>query len=430
MNTLSTAVAAPVVNKHVGAIHIKNDISLLQRKVYNVLLANAYAELGNPQVLVHSMPVRELAELAGFNSKNVSYLKSALEEMVTKKLNWNIVDETGKSEWGVSTALASAVIKDGICSYAYSPHLREKLHNPKYYAPLNILIQSSFSSGHALALYENCVRYVGIRQTPVFSLELFRDLMGVGDNASYDDFKVLNKAVIKPAIKEVNTISDITLDVEMRKENRRVVGLKFTIASNPQAALAMEAPHSFNAELLARLAEFFCLTEKQAKEVLVTHSEERILAVMKYVEDRYTLGKVKQGKIAPYFLKVVKDGDIAPQESAFDREKRESSKAKKASVDAGEARDRARAELVAERYAAVRQYWEALAEAQRDELNAGFAEVLTQNPMLFAMWKKSGTKSKAVETEFCNFLGSKCLPDFDVAFATRCQELGIPVDPV
>lgn len=425
MKLVPTTAAAPVVNKHVGAIHIKNDISLLQRKVYNVLLSNAYAELGNPQVLVHSMSVRELAELAGFNSKNVGYLKSALEEMVTKKLNWNIVDESGKSEWGVSTALASAVIKDGMCSYAYSPHLREKLHNPKYYAPLNILIQSSFSSGHALALYENCVRYVGVRQTPVFSLELFRDLMGVGDNASYDDFKVLNKAVIKPAMKEVNTISDITVDVEMRKENRRVVGLKFTIASNPQGALAIEAPHTFNNELVARLSEFFCLTDKQAKDVLVTHSEERILAVMKYVEDRYTQGKVKQGKIAPYFLKVVKDGDIAPQESAFDRAKQDASKSKKANVDAGEARDRVRAELVTERYAAVRAYWDGLSEAEREQENGEFAQVLLQNPLLHAMWKKNGTKSKAVETEFCNFLAAKFLPDFDIAFATRCQELSI-----
>ena len=426
MNTRSLAVASPVVKKNVGAIHIKNDISLLQRKAYNVLLSNAYPELGDRTVLMHSMPVRELMKLAGFNSKNVGYLKSALEEMVTTKLNWNIIDECGKTEWGVSTALASAVIKDGMCSYAYSPHLREKLHNPQYYAPLNIMILSSFSSGHALALYENCVRYVGVRQTPVFSLGLFRDLLGVGDNASYDDFKVLNKAVIKPALKEINTISDINLDVEMRKEGRRVVGVKFTIQDNPQGAFAMDVPsHTFNEEILTRLVDFFCLTEKQAKETLVTHSEERILAVMQYAETRYTQGKVTQGKMAPYFLKVVKDADISVKESGFDRAKRDVADAKKSVKDLQKSRDEARTALVVERQNVIREYYVSLLDEERLELDAEFADGLISNPGVYAIWKKSGTKSKAVETEFYAFIGKRILPEFDTVLAERLKELAL-----
>lgn len=431
MNSVSTVVAAPVVKKHVGAIHIKNDLSFLQRKAYNVLLANAYPDLGDLKVLTHEIPVKELAELAGFNSKNVGYLKGALEEMVTKKLNWNIVDESGKSEWGVSTALASAVIKDGICSYSYSAHLRAKLNNPEYYAPLNILIQNSFSSGHALALYENCVRFVGVRQTPVFSLELFRDLIGVGDNASYDEFKVLNKAVIQPAMKEVNTHSDIVLDLEMRKENRRVVGVKFSIQSNPQGALAMDTPFTFNEVLQQRLMEFFCLTEKQAKETLVAHSEERIQSVMKYVEERYEHGRVKQGKIAPYFLKVVKDGDIAVNESGFDRVKRETAASKKAAVQVtatqAQMRDQAKSDFIAERNAAVREYYVALPDDARAQMDARFAQALEQNQLLFAMWKKSGIKSKAVETAFVDFVAKEFLPGFDEALCKRYEELGIAV---
>ena len=419
---MSRTQALEVVKKNIGAIHIKNDISCLQRKVWNVLLSNAYEELPDVRAVTHSITVRDLMGLSGFNSKNVGYLKDALEDMVTTKLNWNIIDERGKTEWGVSTALASATIKDGICSYAYSPHLREKLYNPEYYAPLNILILSSFSSGHALALYENCVRYRGINQTPIFSVELFRDLIGVGENSSYDDFKVLNKAVIKPALKEVNTVSDIKIDVEMKKEKRRVVGLKFTIQDNAQATLPMEAPHTFNVAILTKLQEYFCLTEKQAKEVMVTHSEDRIVAVMQYVEKRYTEGKVRQGKIAPYFLKVVKDGDINVAESAFDLAKRESENKKKLVANAATEQEQIRTQLMQERREKIRSYYAQLSDDERTQLNADFSEVLSSNTLLFGFWRKDGIKSKAVETEFYGFIGKKILPTFESALEARLKE--------
>lgn len=39
--------------------------------------------------------------LAGFDSKNVKYLKDALEDMVTTKIMWDIIDANGKTS-GVS----------------------------------------------------------------------------------------------------------------------------------------------------------------------------------------------------------------------------------------------------------------------------------------------------------------------------------------
>lgn len=409
-----------LVKKHAGAIHIKNDISCLQRKVWNVLLHNAYEELGDSTILTHRIRVRDLMDLAGFDSKNVGYLKEALEDMVTTKLTWNIIDERGKKEWGVSAALASAIIVDGICSYAYSPHLRAKLYNPEFYAKIDILILSRFSSGHALALYENCVRYRNIHQTPYLPLSLFRDLIGVGENSSYDDFKVLNRAVIKPAMKEINTVSDINLDVEMRREKRKVVGLKFFIQENAQASLPMEAPHTFNAELLGRLQEYFCLTEKQAKEALVKHSEDRIVAVMRYTEERYVAGKIKEGKIAPYFLKILKDGDIQIGESAYDRAKREAASKRHSANDAAKTTQERLEQLTTElkqvRQAEVRRYIDALDSASLETIHGEFDQYLAgSNKTAYPQWKKSGLTSKMVQTAYSQFIEGKILPPFEEA---------------
>lgn len=421
-----TSTRGELVKKHAGAIHIKNDISCLQRKVWNVLLHNAYEELGDSTILTHRIRVRDLMDLAGFDSKNVGYLKEALEDMVTTKLTWNIIDERGRKEWGVSAALASAIIVDGICSYAYSPHLRAKLYNPEFYAKIDILILSRFSSGHALALYENCVRYRSIHQTPYLPLALFRDLIGVGENSSYDDFKVLNRAVIKPAMKEINTVSDINLDVEMRREKRKVVGLKFIIQENAQASLPMEAPHTFNVELLSRLQEYFCLTEKQAKEALVTHSEDRIVAVMRYTEERYVAGKIKEGKIAPYFLKILKDGDIQIGESAYDRAKRDAASKRESAQDAAKTSQDQLAQLTAElkqaRQSEVRRYIDSLDLVAVEEVHREFdVHLAGKNKMAYTQWKKTGFTSKMVQTAYSQFIEGKILPPFEEALEAYCQ---------
>ena len=59
------------------AIQIQSRISLLQRRAWNVLLANAYNEL--PDKDIHTVSVVELAAKLGFGDGNQEYLKEVLE---------------------------------------------------------------------------------------------------------------------------------------------------------------------------------------------------------------------------------------------------------------------------------------------------------------------------------------------------------------
>ena len=153
-----TDLADQNLKKHIAAIHISNRLTLTQRKASNVLLYNAYENLLTARV--HHIRVKDLAEAIGFNTNNLEPLKEALKTLARTVLEWNILDENGAhEEWGATTLLAQAVIKSGYCIYAYSPDLCEKLYRPEIYALLNLSIQRKFSSGYALALYENCLRY-------------------------------------------------------------------------------------------------------------------------------------------------------------------------------------------------------------------------------------------------------------------------------
>ena len=213
------------------AIQIQGNITHLQRRAWNVLLANAYEELPNKEM--HRVSVVELAEKLGFNSRNQEHLKDMLKALTECIVEWNTLGKDRKQVWGVASLLASAEIEKGICTYAFAPHLRLKLYNPRVYAKLNLRLQNRFSDRHALILWELCFDYFDSArdegETPFIPLEKFRELMGVVDDV-YPAFKTLNQCVIKPAVKEINELTNFFVEVEQKRDGRRIGFLKFRIS--------------------------------------------------------------------------------------------------------------------------------------------------------------------------------------------------------
>ena len=213
------------------AIQIQSKITHLQRRAWNVLLANAYNELPNRDI--HRVSVAELAKKLGFNSRDYDHLKETLEALVDCTIKWNVLGKDKKERWGVASLLASAEIANGICTYSFAAHLRPKLYNPRIYTKLNLRLQNQFTSRYALILWEVCFDYFDLArnegETPFIPLENFRELMGI-EADEYRTFKALNQTLIKPAINEINTITNFFIDVESKRIGRRIGELKFRIS--------------------------------------------------------------------------------------------------------------------------------------------------------------------------------------------------------
>ena len=220
------------------AIQIQGKITHLQRRAWNVLLANAYNEL--PHKAIHSVSVAELAAKLGFDSKNEEYLKEALRALRNCEVQWNILGKDKKQEWGVAGLLSEARIKNGICYYEYSHSIRQKLHNPRIYSKLNLRLQNRFKSQYALILWEVCFDYFDTKrdqgETPYVRLEAFRELMGINAD-EYSGFPFLNRDVIKPAVKEINDLTNYHVEVEYKRIGRKVAELKFRITRLKQLPL-------------------------------------------------------------------------------------------------------------------------------------------------------------------------------------------------
>ncbi len=316
------------LKKHVGAVHTHGKLTLLQRKVANILILNAYNEL--PTKDEYQIRIRDLAEIAGFDSKNIKVLKDSLRGLMRIVIEWNVLDEAGKEEWGASPMLAQAVIKKGSSHFTYSisPVLRRRLYSPEIYARINLSIQRRFRSGYALALYENCVRFRNVGTTGWIDLETWRKLLGV-EAEQYAAFKSFSQWVLKPAIKEVSKHSDIKVTVEYRRRKRRVVAMRFKILDNPAfdgidrnalpiAQKKKKGNGSATLDMfqqsnpLARRLGTFGLSAVQVKSVLDEHDESYVKEKLDFVESELKSGRLIRN--VPGFTLKALEKDYRPRQ--------------------------------------------------------------------------------------------------------------------
>ena len=334
------------IKKHVGAVHVRGALSLLERKVSNVLLLNAYDELDDPTVAEHSINLPVLADVVGFDSKDSKKLKNALRALVDYKIEWDVLGEgDDEGEWGVSSFLASARVerRTGMCTYSYPAPLRRRLANPQIYARINLSVQTRFASTYALALYENCLRFRKVGSTGFLALETWRGLLGV-EEGEYEEYKYFNKRVLKPAVSGVNAHSDIRVEMVTRKEGRRIVAVKFLVSEAPEGlsgdpsdvaealgAAVLPDPRELApepAELLApvqlKLVEFG-LSDAQALDLSTEFDADRVERNLGYVEAKLAAGDDVKN-LAAYTVAAVR-GDYERGDRAA-RRKRGEAKAK------------------------------------------------------------------------------------------------------
>ena len=338
------------LRKSVGAIHTSGSLTLVQRKLANVLLFNAYDQL--VQRRTHTIPVAIMCTMLGWDGSNkMEHLKDALRSLTSTSIEFNL-KEDGKDVWRVMSMLSFGEIKNGVCTYRYDEFLAERLYDPAIYAMINLHVQRKFDSGQALNLYENCLRFknTGTGSTGWWSLPFLRSVIGA-TSSHYDDFRRLNAKAIKPAVEQVNRESDIVLTAEAKKEGRTVVSMRFLVREKTaeeqrqqqQAQLpGMAFTESIDEYADLRKTEAFLalkrhgIAERLAFAWIRDRGEQSVLDLVTYTEERDKSNKIKTTTGA-YMRGLVTDGaDIGP--SAYEVKKQvESETAAEASQQAADA---------------------------------------------------------------------------------------------
>lgn len=391
------------LRKAVEAIHISSTkLSLLQKKVFNNLVYYALPELLNKEI--HSVSLDKLAKEVGFDSKNVEFLKNSIRSLNKTQVEFNVLRH-GSEVWNTSALLAEASIGNGQLSYSIPPTLRKMLHNPKMFALINLNIQRLFNSGHAYSLYENTFRFKDVGSTGFISIEDWKKLFGI-EADSYPEFKYFNKEVLKPSIEEVNRVTDIFLDLELKKNGNRVVALKFLIRMKSDVNVDFVPDDQTKVLVLSRLLNLG-ITEKTARGYLEKYPLDYIEGNLNEVEDRIKSKKVTIKNLPAYFKKAL-DEDFRPVDPPIVSQAR----AEKAAEQSKQDREKERLEEIArqqkQRLADARQYFDAMDPTDKAAYEQEFSVYLeNKNQFAFKTYKSSGLGSKVIRTLFDTWLADK-----------------------
>ncbi|MBP9777553.1 MAG: replication initiation protein [Rickettsiaceae bacterium] len=410
---LSKIETQSILKKHVNAVHCSNNMSLLQRKAANVLLANAYNDL--PYKNEFQIDIKTLCILMGFNSKNMSKLRESLKALTATVIEWGILDEytdINDINWGISSALASISIKGGVCKYEYSNALKQLLYHPEIYARVNLSIQSKFKSSYALALYENCARYRDINQTPWFELQELKKILGAF-GAGYHHYGSFKKRVLDIAIDEVNKISDFNIEILCKKENRAVTHIKFKISQindHPPEQIEEEATNKDNItnsnEIKSILIQEFNIKDSIVDKIVIEFGPQYILKQIALFRLIYKDREIKN--LAGALLDMIKNPDkysepLSSNKIAHDKLRLSQNK------QAIERRKRQEQEELSAKYAEylqnkVFEYLQGLDEDSKGDIRAEFEEFCQrkENITVISMLFKSKNAGAKYNTSLAN----------------------------
>lgn len=399
------------LKKHVAAIHTSGELSLLERKLSNVLLLNAYDELLT--VRTHRLRVSVLMVILGWDQgKNVTWLRSALRTLAATPIEFNVMGDSDEP-WGVSAIISFAEINDGWCTYRYDEKMAERLFDPVIYATVNLGVQRRFAGSYSLALYENCLRYAKVGSTGWLELSVLRRLLGATQEY-YDDFRRLNSKVLQKAVSEVNAVSDIQIEVEFRKDGRSVVAARFRITQGPQQSLLSpdsvdEFAHIRDTDLFRQLRDHG-IGEKLALSFII-EDEARARQVVAFAEEKHRRGQIRSSTGG--FIRKLMEEKADVGESAYEARRRAESEAvikkQRQSADSTR-RDEARDEFKrAQTVAAIRSL-------STDELRGHATQFLETEGARFLrdFRQESATfKSATARVAFSAWLNTLLRPPFD-----------------
>lgn len=266
-------------------VHIKHSISARQYK-YWFLLLKAYKELieANTQADkdgFYSVSLSDISILMGYEPVKKE-LKSDLEALRQQPIIINYLEKDGKpvthgmgflSEWKVSSTKISFKLPSFI-----EKVVQGNLEAKQMFLLLNWDIFNSFGGKYEAIIYKLCKDYIGVGRTPYFTVEEYRDYIGLKEN-EYKQFFRLNEWTLTKPIKNINDneMSDILVRVVLEKKGVKVIGLHFEMeykATTPLLEIApIEPNQAFEKSLIT-------IPPNKQLEYLGQFSEEQIKAII------------------------------------------------------------------------------------------------------------------------------------------------------
>lgn len=215
------------------SVEVVNSISLVQRKAFNCLIMKSMLTPRPKGQKYHSISIHDLCHLTGYRQKDFLYLDAQLREMQTTLIEW--ADNSKKGRVGFLGHVEYDT-ETGMLEYSFHDKMLDLIKEKKLFNKLDMGSMRELGSRHSIALYEFCSGY---RETATFkegtgwrTLDDMKLLLCGEIYKAHNQFKIFNRDVLKPAIKEVNEETDIEIEMETKKRGRSIYAIRFFVKGN------------------------------------------------------------------------------------------------------------------------------------------------------------------------------------------------------
>ncbi len=309
-------------NEAIGLKVSKGKLTFLTRKLFSVMILHAQ-KLGahgvndpiNDETSSQYFwaPFAELVKDSDYNSRDTALFKELVDEMQDVRLQ-----SESSVAWTAERLLSSVRIANpaGLnkrggklwVGYSFPPNVHQLVLNPKVYTKISLYYLTILRTGAGIALYEIARKFswrtTGL--TDVLPWEDWRDIlegMPASDMADWKhEYKYFKSRVLNKAIEEVNTLTDLQVELIEVKAGRKVNGIQFRITQTMQGSLALPPAPVIDGQLLDRI-EALGISRREAEDTLGAHDEAFLRSSLDVVEARVHNATLPAIKSSAAFLR-------------------------------------------------------------------------------------------------------------------------------
>lgn len=316
---LSANESEPLLRKPVNTLAIvpkSHKITSLGRKSYNVLLHEAQ-EQGLDKA-VFQAPLERIIRGVDFDSNDQALIKKHLRAMVSTTVEWQSPTTGEGSSWNVSGLLAHARLSklrgQVWVEWSYAVNLKQELLEPTVFAKLSLEIISQLRSHAGIALYEICSRYKDIGRTSRQAWSWWRPVLSgrpETDRTARLEYRIFKRDTLKPAIAEVNAVTDLEIELVEHKSGRFIDELQFLIRRKPQASLPLRQRNEpVDLSLIAR-AQALGVDDHRAEELADTYGRSALASGLDALARRLASAYPEPLRDPYRYLKALMPGEAA-----------------------------------------------------------------------------------------------------------------------
>ena len=266
-------------------------ITSLGRKTYNVLLYEAQDQ--GMERESYRAPLERVVRGIDFDSNDHALVKKHLRAMVSTTVEWQSPTTGEGAAWNISGLLAHARLskeKGQVwVEWSYAVNLKAELLHPTVFARLKLEIISQLRSHAGIALYEICTRYKDIGRTSRQDWRWWRPVLSGqpdSDKTARLEYRIFKRDTLKPAIAEMNAITDLEVELVEYKNGRAISEIQFLIRPSLQPSLAlMTPPAPADLRLIARARELGVPDDK-ADDLVEEFGENAVAAALEVLAER------------------------------------------------------------------------------------------------------------------------------------------------